>query len=142
MRTLSEMTRSVAVMDAAGAGTSDDQGTAVIDMSGWEGVMFLFHMATIAATAVTTGVIQGSDTNVAADFADLVGAEVSIPADGSDLVHVLDLYRPQKRYLRAGLDRGTANATLLGVTAIRYNTRYTGAETPADGASARVSYAA
>lgn len=111
------------VMNAVAAGTTDQEG-AVLDMSGYEGVMFVAAFGALTATQVTKIKAQQGALADGSDMADLAGTAVGPLADtdGNKLL-VLDIYRPLERYVRCVVDRGTANAVIDGVIAIQYSGR-------------------
>lgn len=111
------------VLNAVAAGTSN-QNSSVLDMSGWDGVLFVAALGALTATQVTgLKAQQGSASNLS-DAADLIGTGVGPLADGdSNKCLALDIYRPQERYVRCVLTRGTANAVIDGVVAIQYRGR-------------------
>ena len=96
---------------------------AMVDMQGYEGVVAVVEMGTIASTAVTSIKWQQSDTTTAADFSDLEGTGLAIADDADDEIFVSELYKPTKRYVRLVVSRGTANATLRAATYIQYKPR-------------------
>ena len=115
------------LLNAVAAGTTEQAGS-VLDMEGYEGVMFIASFGTLTATQVTSlnaragDASDGSDATTSA--ADLAGSKVGPLADGdSNKGLVLDVYRPQKRYIRPVIVRGTANAVIDGVWAIQYSAR-------------------
>lgn len=111
------------VMNAVAAGTTNQNGS-TLDMSGWDGVLFVAQLGTLTATQVTgLKAQQGAAANMS-DAADLLGTAVGPMADGdSNKCLVLDIYRPQERYVRCVVTRGTANAVIDGVMAIQYRGR-------------------
>lgn len=110
------------VMTAQAAGATAVNGS-VVDMQGWDGVLFIALFGAIVSTAVTGLKAQQGAASDASDAADLLGTLVSIPDTGDDKALVLDIYRPQERYVRPVVNRATANATIDGVIAIRYKGR-------------------
>lgn len=98
---------------AATGGTAVN--SAAVDMQGWDGVVFVGRLATSnagnhmnAAQATATG----------ATFNDLESTAIT------DETHMrLDIYRPQKRYVRAEFDRSGTNTAVGDVWAIQYNGR-------------------
>jgi hypothetical protein len=111
------------VMNAVAAGTSD-QTSSIIDMQGYEGVMFLASFGTLTATQVTSMRAQQGAAAAMGDAADLEGSTVGPLADDDDnQCLVLDVYRPRERYVRVVIDRATANAVIDGVVAIQYGPR-------------------
>lgn len=117
---LSKNVKVTRVMNAVAAGTTD-QNSSIIDMSGFDGVLFIAMFGTLTATQVTQ--IKGQqDTDPAGGtMADLAGTLVGPLADAdSNKCLQLDLLRPRKRYVRCVVDRGTANAVIDGMLAIQY----------------------
>ncbi|MCS6289425.1 MAG: hypothetical protein H8K10_10655 [Nitrospira sp.] len=108
------------VMNAVAAGTSV-QNSSVLDMSGWDGVVFIAALGALTATQVTGLKGQQGQASNLSDAADLIGTAVGPLADGdSNKCLALDIYRPQERYVRCVVTRGTANAVIDGVIAIQY----------------------
>lgn len=121
---LSKHVKITRVMNAVAAGTTDQNGT-VLDMQGFDGVMFIAAFGTLTATQVTSIKAQQGTLSDGSDMADLAGSAVGPLADtDGNKCLVLDVYRPQERYVRCVVDRGTANAVIDGVDAIQYDTRY------------------
>lgn len=103
--------------DVAAAATSagtDVEGAAV-DTQGWEGVEFAVEIAT-ANAANFLKIQQSADGSTG--WADLAGTAAVAGADG-DTVRS-DIYRPEKRYVRAVIDRGGANTATTTLRATLY----------------------
>lgn len=100
----------------AAAGTSALNGTGV-DMSGYDGVRFIYAIGALTAGQVTLLKAQGSTVSISASMADITGATTAAMADGdSDKLLILDVYRPTARYIRPVLSRATQNAVVdIGV---------------------------
>ena len=64
---------------------------AMVDMQGYEGVVAVVEMGTIASTAVTSIKWQQSDTTTAADFTDLERTGLAIADDADDEIFVSEL---------------------------------------------------
>lgn len=110
------------VMNAVVAGTTSQNGS-VSDMQGYDGIMYVVAFGAITATGVQgLKAQQGAQSNLS-DGADLEGSLVSVADTGSNKCAVLDIYRPQERYLRPVVTRGTANAVIDSVIAIKYNSK-------------------
>lgn len=107
------------VMNAVAAGTSV-QNSSVIDMAGYDGVLFVLALGTLTATAVTGLKAQQGQVSNLSDAADLAGSLVSVPDTASNKIALLDVARPQERYVRAVVNRATANAVIDSVIAIQY----------------------
>ena len=108
------------VMNAVAAGTTTQNG-AIVDMSGYDGIMFIAAFGALTATQVTSLKAQQGTLVGGGDMADLAGTNVGPLADAdSNKCLVLDVYRPQERYVRPVVVRGTANAVIDGVLAVQY----------------------
>lgn len=111
------------VMNAVAAGTTAQNGT-TLDMSGWDGVLFVASLGTLTATQVTSLKAQQGNAANLSDAQDLANTLTGPMADGdSNKCLVLDVYRPTDRYVRCVVGRGTANAVIDGVIAIQYRGR-------------------
>lgn len=104
------------------AGTTDITG-AILDMSGFEGVLMQVTMGALTASAVTSIKAQQGDEADLSDAADLEDTAQTIADSDDDKVFYIDLYRPQKRYVRLYVDRGTANAVVASAEYFQYGPR-------------------
>lgn len=110
-------------LNAVAAGTTSQNGS-ILDMSGFDGVMFVAAFGALTATQVTSLKAQQGALIGGGDMADLAGSSVGPLADAdSNKCLVLDVYRPLEQYVRPVVVRGTANAVIDGVIAIQYSTR-------------------
>lgn len=90
-----------------------------VDMSGFDGVMFLGIIGQQDATALAGLRAQQSDDDIT--FNNLSGAVVDSPVNSDNKFLVLDVYRPLKQYIRTVLTRGgTTNSEWGGTLAIQY----------------------
>lgn len=111
------------ISNAVAAGTTDVECTA-IDMQGFESVVFGIMVGAITANAVTGAhVQQSSDNGVADAFSDLAGTAVSIADDDDNGMVLVEVVKPQKRYVKLIIDRATQNAVVDGAFALQYNGR-------------------
>lgn len=119
-------------LNAVAAGTSVQNGTGV-DMTDFEGVLFIFAMGALTATQVTSLKAQQSADDGGADpYADITGAVTANAADAdSNKLLLLDVYRPQKKFVRPVATRGTANAVIDGVVAVLYGPKKAPTSQPA-----------
>lgn len=108
--------------NAVAAGTSAING-AVVDMQGYEGVLFIAGFGAITAGAVTSLKAQQGDQSGGGDQADLAGTAVTVPDTASNKLAFLDVFRPTKRYVRGVVSRATQNAVLDFLIAIPYGSR-------------------
>ena len=113
---LSKNVKVIPVMayEAAGTGTTD--GT-ILDMSDFEGVMFVGGAIGTANSGNYYKVVQDTDSAHGSDPQDLEGTKL-IPGDNGDSI-CLDIYRPRERYVRIVRVRG-ASSTGDAVIAIQY----------------------
>jgi len=124
MKFLNDEIKISRVLNGVAAGTSVQAGSAV-DMQGYDGVMFIALLGALTATQVTSMEAHQSSDNAAADaFTALLASKVGPLADGdSNKCLVLDVWRPQERYVKPVINRATANAVIDGVIAIQYKAR-------------------
>ena len=99
---------------AVSAGTTVDG--AVVDMAGYEGVLFFCTIATANAGNYLKAQ-QGEASNLS-DAADLAGTKVVAAANGS--VVCLEVNRPKERYVRPNVVRGGANTAVGDIYQLRY----------------------
>jgi hypothetical protein len=115
---LSTLVKITKVKDHSTAATSAVNSDGV-DMAGYEGVLFLTSFGT-AASDNTCNLAQSDDNGSSDDFTDLTGTSVTSGSSDEDVY--LDIYRPQKRYVRLEAARGTSS-TLESIWAIQYGPR-------------------
>ena len=113
---LSKATKLIRVSNAVSAGTSDVETTAV-DMQGWGGVRWITAFGAITSSAVTSVKAQQGAASNLSDAADLAGTAISIADTDDNKIVSLEVVRPQERYVRLVVDRGTANAVIDSVVA-------------------------
>jgi len=121
---LSQNVKFTRVMDAVAAGKAANSGD-ILDMSGFEGVVFVCALGAVTDDSVVTMKAQQDDVNASGGMADLTGATVTLTGStDSNQCLLLDLYRPTKRYVRPVVTTATENAAIDGVIAIQYGARY------------------
>lgn len=108
------------VMNGVVAGTTSQNGS-VLDMAGYDGVLFVALFGALTATQVTALKAQQDVSVGMGAAADLIGSLVGPLADGDgNKALVLDVKSPRERYVRCVVNRLTANAVIDGVIAIQY----------------------
>lgn len=110
------------VANAAAAGITEVD-TSILDMAGFEGVMFVCLLNTVTAGSVVTVTAQQNTANQTGGMAPIANASASVTDVGgasSNQAIVLDVFRPLQEFVRAAVTRTTANAALDGVIAIQY----------------------
>lgn len=97
----------------------------ILDMAGYEGVIFIAKLGDVTDTSVVTLTAQQSTANAAGGMATLAGSATFTAgaANADNNLLVLDVYRPTERYVRPVLTSTVANAVKNGVIAIRYGAR-------------------
>jgi hypothetical protein len=115
MRNLSNGVKITKVSDPSTAATTAVN-SASVDMTGFEGVLFLTSFGTAAAGNLVNAAQSSDDSS----FADLEGTSVSSGTSDEDVW--LDIYRPSERYVRLEAARGTSS-TLGDIWALQYGPR-------------------
>ena len=109
------------------ASDSIDSNSDILDMSGFEGVVFVAVITDSVATGVATLTAQGSTANSDGAMAGLTGAAATatcvVNDDLNDKILIVDVYRPTKRYIQATLTSATANIAYGNTIAIQYGPR-------------------
>jgi hypothetical protein len=96
---------------------------AIIDMSGWDGVLIIVSNAAIAVGAVgDVHAESGAQSNMS-DAADLTGTAIATAADDDNEVKCIDLYRPRERYVRGVITKDTSNNQAESMMYIQYRGR-------------------
>lgn len=110
----------------ANASNTDDD-SAIVDMQGFDGVMFLCPLTDSAQTGVASMAVQQNTANSATGMATLTGMTATVTSAANDDVNgkllIADVYRPMERYLRVKRTSATANMAFGDVIAILYHGR-------------------
>lgn len=121
---LSKMTKITRHSVAVAAGSTAITPSGAIDMANFEGVMFMASFGAITAGAVTSIKIQQSDDDGASDaYSDLEGTSITVADDADDKVFYVDVFKPEKRYVKMIVSRATQNAVLDSILAMQYGPR-------------------
>lgn len=104
------------VQGATAAGTTDIDSDSV-DMQNFESVCFIVTFGTITAGAVTDIHVETSTDD--STFADLADTAITVAADDDDQTFMVEIIKPLERYLRLTVTRGTQNAVVETIYAIR-----------------------
>lgn len=114
----------ITVVEATAAAAQTELVTDVLDMSGYEGVMFIAMTGDVTTSSVLTLTIKGNSANsVSSPTPVTQKASDAFTAGASDAdskVIVVDLYKPTLRYIFGSLTRTAANAVVGGIIAIQY----------------------
>jgi hypothetical protein len=90
--------------------------SAIVDTAGYEGVVFFSSFGT--ANATNTIKVQQNTANQTTGMEDLTGTSVTSGSSDEDVI--VEVHRPQERYLQVVAARG-ASSTLESVWACLYN---------------------
>ena len=114
----------ITVVAAAATAATTAVTSSVLDMQGYDGVMFIALLGDVTDTSVLTLTAKGNTANstssptpVTQKATDAFTAGAST-ADSKAIV--VDVYDPALRYVFAELTRTTANAVVGGIIAIQY----------------------
>ncbi len=108
--------------DATTAGVTTIN-SAVVDMAGFDGVVFLTNSGTVAATGTAVVKVQQDIDSGMGAAADLAGTGQSIADTDDNKSVAVDVRRPRERYLRLVIARATDNSDWGPIWALQYRTR-------------------
>ena len=107
----------------ASSNTIDDN-SKVVDMAGWDGCLFIAEVALMTSGGIAALTIEGIATNSSGSGAALTGAVATVTETGSALyantLLIVNVRRPQLRYLQAVRTSTTQTVTFGPCIAIRY----------------------
>ena len=104
---------------AYASGTAVRNG-AEVDMQGWDGVIAIVTMATIASSAVGDIHWEQDTATGMGSAADLTGTAIATDEESDDEIFVSDLYRPLERFVRIVVTKDTSNAAAESAIYIQY----------------------
>jgi hypothetical protein len=114
---------SIAIAPADGVAATTDINGAILDMSGYDGVLAIITFGEITSGAVTS-IKMKQDTAAAMGGAqDLLGTGQTIADDDDEKTFYIDLLNPDERYVRLVVDRGTQTAVVASATYIQYGAK-------------------
>jgi len=98
--------------------------SSVLDMQGYEGVMFIALTGDVTTACELTLTAKGNTASSVSSPAPVTQKATTLfTADGTsadDKALIVDVYKPALRYVFANLTRATANAVIGGIIAIQY----------------------
>lgn len=114
----------ITVVEAAAAAATTELVTDVLDMSGYEGVMFIALTGDVTSASVLTLTVKANSANsVSSPTPVTQKASDAFTAGASDAdskAIVVDVYKPPLRYVFGSLTRADQNAIVGGIIAIQY----------------------
>ena len=117
----------VTVVEAAAAAGQTELTTDVLDMSGWDGVIFMALTGDVTTACVLTLTVKGNSANSTSSPTPVDQGSCTFTAGDSDAdskVLMVDVHNPMLRYVFASLTRTAANAVIGGIVAIQYKGEY------------------
>lgn len=103
--------------NAVAAGQTQVDGS-IIDTAGYESVKFIYSFGTITTGAVTSVKASMGNQSGGGDLTDIAGSSITVADDDDNQIVVLEIVKPQKRYVRPIIVRGTQNAVVDGIVAV------------------------
>ena len=99
----------------------------VLDMQGYEGVMFVALTGDVTVNSVLTLTAKGNTASSTSSPTPVTqkatAAYTATASDADSKAIVVDVFRPTMRYVFASLTRTAANAVIGGIIAIQYQAR-------------------
>jgi len=114
----------ITVVEAAAGAAQTELVTDVLDMTGYEGVMFIALTGDVTVNSVLTLTVKGNTANSVSTPTPVTqkatDAYTAAAADADSKVLMVDLYKPAMRYVFGSLTRTAADAIVGGIIAIQY----------------------
>lgn len=99
----------------------------IIDMAGYEGCLFIAELGTVLENGTIDVFVEQNSSNTTVGMARLATTTVhTVTAADAALAKsciIVDVYKPKEQFLQCNITPATQNAVILGITAIRYETR-------------------
>ena len=119
---LTNKVKTILCKTAVAAGSADITDATAVDMSGYEGVRFIFSFGTITSGAVTSvGASALATSSPTKGTDDILGSSITVADDGDDKLYILDIHKPALRYVRPWVDRATQNSVVNCIIAEPYD---------------------
>jgi hypothetical protein len=104
-----------------------DQNSDRLDMSGWDGVVFIVPITDCVQAGVATLKVEENTSDSDTGMTALTGATATATSAGNDdlnnMLLVVDVYRPRERYVQGVITSATQNIAFGNTIAIRYQGR-------------------
>jgi len=124
---LLEQIEIIKAADLISASSSIDTNTSRIDTAGCDGIMFITTITDSAATGIATLTAQSSTADSDSAMAAITGASATATSatndDLNDTLLIVDVFKPDERYVQGTLSSSTANIAYGQTIAIKYNVR-------------------
>jgi hypothetical protein len=123
--TLTDNIKIMEVLTPEGLANNTDENSDRIDMSGWDGVVFVVPITDIDDTGVATLTVEQNDSDSDIGMSALEDAEATATSatddDLNDQLLIVDVYRPTKRYVQGVITSSADNVAFGNMIAILYN---------------------
>lgn len=114
----------ISVVEATASAATTELVTDVLDMAGYEGVMFIAVTGDVTAASVLTLTVKANSANSVSSPAPVTqkatDAFTAGASDADSKAIVVDVYRPTLRYVFGSLTRTAQNAVVGTILAIQY----------------------
>lgn len=114
----------VTYVEGAAAAAQTELVSDIVDMQGWDGVMFIALLGDVTDTSVLTLTAKGNSANDPSTPTPIAQGAATFTAGATNAdskALIVDIANPMLRYMFASLTRTTANAVVNGIIAIQYN---------------------
>ncbi len=122
---LAKDTKAIAALGYFAAGQTT-RTSSVIDMANFDGAMFVLHLGTVTDASVITLTVKGNTADSVSSPTPVSltgGTNVLTASTSSNTLMILDIYRPQYRYLFVTVGIATQNCEIVGINAHLYGAR-------------------
>lgn len=123
MQQLSKNIKILSVYDPTTGTSTSILATATVDMNDAKGCMFISTIGNCSTLVTMT--VQAATSTTAGDFADITvnSTAIAVSSTEANRAHMIDVYRPLKRYLRCTWNSTGASNTGGGIVALKYGLR-------------------
>lgn len=101
------------------SGTADRTG-AIIDMSGYDGVLMMVKLAAVTTSGTNSIYAQSGAASNLSDAQALAGTKIDIADDDDNQIFIIDLFQPAEQYVRLYVDKDTSHACAESAIYIQY----------------------
>ncbi|MGL4296277.1 MAG: hypothetical protein ACRCTG_11215 [Aestuariivirga sp.] len=119
---LSDEIKITKLANATAAGTTAIN-SAVVDMAGYDGCLFLTNAGAIVGGGVQSLKVQQDTVVGMGTAADLAGTGITVADDDDNQAFWIDVKRPRERFLRLVISRATQNSDWGAIWAFQYRGR-------------------
>lgn len=120
------------VVSTGAAAGETEVDSSILDMAGFDSVLFLVLLGTQTGGAVITATAQQNGANQTAGMSAILDALsgnnaavtfTDVAGNSDNGVLALDLFRPLDRYVRLAVTRSVQNSQILAIVALQYNAK-------------------